>query len=431
MKEGNIKKISIKGLESEKLKILMLGWEYPPFYTGGTGTVCKELCEALGHKDVEITYVMPHGPEDLPEKLKTDKFKLIITNRKYKNIRYEKTNTDFIAYMDSVSLKNSSNQEISTEHPKEPIYGKNLAQEVNKFTKAMVELTAEEEFDLIHAQDWVTFPAGIALKEKTKKPLIAHMHITEFNKTGMQHADPFVYTIEKKGMETADKVVAVSNRLKKIITEKYMIDEKKIDVIHHAPIPMNQNIYFDGKELKGKDKLVLFAGRLTLQKGPDWFIKAAEKVLEYEKNVKFVMAGKGDMMDELMNKVAEKGLGTKITFLGFFTREQADKLFSMADVYVCPSVEEPFCVIPHEAQMKKTPVVLSKQTGIAEVFQNSLKVDFWDVEKMASHIISLLRYPDLHTELNGNGYKEVTSITWGTPAQQCIELYNKLTGGTT
>lgn len=414
----------------------MLGWEFPPFFAGGVGMVCYELTKAFSKRnDIQVTYVMPYGPKDLYSRyvrlLAADN---LIPNSK---IQIKKISSMLSAYMSpeeyiqqlkQLELKQLGMKEGDSILGKDntfKLYGANLLQEVYRFAEKVKLLAMEEDFDIIHAHDWTTFPAAIALKEMTGKPLVVHIHITEFNKSGGAGVNQQVYDIERIGMQKADGVIAISHLIKNICIEKYGINPEKISVIHNANIEMNEGLVHIS-DLKKFNKIVLFAGRITLQKGPDYFVEAAKKVCEYRDDVKFIMAGSGDMLNRMIDYVAKLGIADKFIFHGFYTREDAERLFSMADVFVMPSVSEPFGVVPLEAMMKNTPTIVSKQSGVSEVLNHTLKVDFWDTDEMANKILALLNYSPLHTELTNKGYQEAKSLTWDVPAQKCIELYHRL-----
>lgn len=419
------------------MKVLKLGWEFPPFFAGGVGTVCGALSDALIEQGLDLTFVMPSGPEEIYQDLNdkrtkkgNGKFKIIITNNKYKNIKIKKIKINSLlqAYTDTISYKKEYESYLERgkdETTKKPIYGKDLKQEIYRFAEQVKLLVENEEFDVIHSHDWVTNLAGIALKKKTGKPLIVHVHITEFDKTGQMSADPEIYEIEKKGMHESNLIIVVSNKIRQTCIERYGVPPEKIRVVHNAATPMNDTVFYDNKHIKARDKVVLFAGRITLQKGPDYFVEAAKIVLEKNPNTMFIMAGSGDMLPTMIEKVARMGMAERFIFTGFYTRDQAEKLFSMADVFVMPSVSEPFGVVPYEAQIKKTPTIISKQSGIAEILYHTLKVDFWDVRDLANKILSLLKFTTLNKELSEKGYFEAKISTWEKPAKKCIEVYNE------
>ena len=409
------------------MKVLKLGWEFPPFFAGGAGIVCNELTKALNEKNVEVLFVMPHGPEkEINEINQRNSMLKILTTDMYdtEKIRIETVETLLHAYIGWEEYKEKYDFIKSTKKQKNP-YGKNLAEEIERFSQLILKIVENEDFDVIHAHDWVTFLAGINLKKKTGKPLIVHVHITEFDKSGGMYADPFIYGIEKAGMDQADRIIAVSNLVKDRCIHNYYQDPSKIRVIHNAATPMKElkeEIY----EIKGNDKIVLFAGRITLQKGPEYFVEAARLVLQHRQDVKFIVAGTGDLLPEVIKDVESKNMREKFIFTGFYTRNEAEKIFGMADVFVMPSVSEPFGVVPYEAQMKKTPCIISKQSGISEVLNHALKVDFWDTRELANKMLGLLDYEDLHKEIKDKGYDEAKNASWDKPATKCIEVYREV-----
>lgn len=410
----------------------MLGWELPPYFAGGAGIVCNQLLEALHQLGTDVTFIMPSGPEDVYQKMSKDepgkpKLKIMVADNTILggSVKIKRINSLLTAYASSDDYQKNYNKIMSRIQGKiKPLYGKNLLEEVQRFAEQVELLVDEEDFDVIHAQDWVTYPAAIALKKKFNKPMVIHVHITEFDKSGGLHADPRIYAIEKQGMDFADKIITVSNKVKEQCINRYFANPNKIVVVHNAAIPMNNES--NHPKVFPEDKIVLFAGRVTLQKGPDYFIDAAKKVLEKRPNTKFIMAGTGDMLPRMIEKAAAMGMANNFIFTGFYTREEAEKLFGMADVYVMPSVSEPFGLIPYEAQNMRVPTVISKQTGISEVLMHTLKVDFWDTDEMAHKILALLQYDALHSSIRDQGYLEAKSTLWTIPASKCLNIYREL-----
>lgn len=414
----------------------MLGWEFPPFFAGGVGMVCYELTKAFSKRnDIQVTYVMPYGPKDLH----SGHVRLLAADNLIPNSRIQvrKINSLLSAYMSpeeymqqlkQIEMKQLGMKEGDSTVGKDntfKLYGANLLQEVYRFAEKVKLLAMEEDFDIIHAHDWTTFPAAIALKELTGKPLVVHVHITEFNKSGGAGVNQQIYEIEKLGMQKADGIIVVSNLIKNMCISHYGIPAEKIFVVHNANIEMDESMDYIS-DIKKYNKIVLFAGRVTLQKGPEYFVRAAKKVCEYRDDVKFIMAGSGDMLNRMIDLAAQLGIADKFIFHGFYTREDAEKFYSMADVFVMPSVSEPFGVVPLEAMMKRTPTIVSKQSGVSEVLNHTLKVDFWDTDEMANKILALLNYSPLHTELTNRGYHEAKTLTWDAPAQKCIDIYHRL-----
>jgi glycosyltransferase involved in cell wall biosynthesis len=306
------------------------------------------------------------------------------------------------------------------------LYGENLVSEVYNFAEKAKIIAEEEDFDIIHAHDWTTFPAAEAASKIKNKPFIVHVHITEFDKSGGSGADPEIYKIEKQGMDSADKVIAVSEVVKKGLIKNYGIDPNKIEVVYNARIEMDDVETEDFHKFKDKDKLVLFAGRVTMQKGPEYFVEAARKVLQFYKNVIFIMAGTGDQLKDMIRRVSEAGLSDKFLFHGFYTRSDANKFFRLADVFVMPSVSEPFGLVPLEAMDKGTPTIISKQSGCSEILDNTLKVDFWDTDKMANQIVALLNHNSLNKTMSKEALKEVNKLTWDKPVKRCVEIYKEM-----
>lgn len=406
----------------------MLGWEFPPHFAGGAGIVCAELSKALNDKNVEVTFLMPSGPQNVYDKVNSEKQKLniLIANNLKKEYDVQiKTVDSLLQAYDSQSLYQQRYEELKEKDQANELYGSNLKEEIFRFADKAAQIAKDLEFDVIHAHDWVTFPAAIKIKEVTQKPLAVHVHITEFDKSGNLHADPFIYRVEKEGMDKSDIVITVSNRVKNRCISHYYTDPNKIRVVHNAATPMNDELH-EGNGLKKGRKMVLFAGRVTMQKGPEFLMRAAKKVCQIEDNVLFAVAGSGDMLPKMKAMAKEYDIEDQFYFHGFYTREEAEQLFSMADVFIMPSVSEPFGVVPFEAQMKKTPTIISKQSGISEVLQHSLKVDFWDINQMASKIISLLHYEELHQELQEKGYSESKQANWDGPASKCLNIYHEM-----
>ncbi len=392
------------------MKVLMFGWEFPPISSGGLGTACHGLVKGLSRKNIEVTLVLPDYPEG-----KKGNVKIISAS----TIKIRKIKSILMPYLTSKSYSETRQKSGSK------IYGKTLFQEVNRYAEAAKRIAMEEDFDIIHCHDWMTFKAGINAKKIKKKPMVAHVHATEFDRTGGNGINGYVYKIEKEGMDFADSIAAVSNYTKNKIMANYGIPSGKINVIHNA-VEFEHRIGNKGFGIKKSRKVVLFLGRLTLQKGPDYFIYAAKKVLEHEKDAIFVIAGNGDMEHFIINKVAEMGISDKVLFSGFLQGEDLEMAYKMADVYVMTSVSEPFGITPLEAMSNNVPVIISRNSGVSEVVRHCLLVDFWDIEDISSKIISVLRYSPLHESLRENGNNEIKKLGWDIPAQKCIDVYNKV-----
>jgi glycosyltransferase involved in cell wall biosynthesis len=302
-------------------------------------------------------------------------------------------------------------------------YGHDLFDEVYRYALKAEQIANVEDFDIIHCHDWMTFQAGMLAKAASGKPLVVTVHSTGFDRTG-GHPHQYEYDIEKAGMHFADRIIAVSEFTKSQIVKHYGINPGKVSVVYNA---VDQKIFKDGgaHRLNATDKIVLFLGRVTIQKGPDWFIEAARKVVDVDPNVKFVMAGSGDMLGMMIDKVSAMGMADKFIWGGFVNGSDVDRCYQMADVYVMPSISEPFGITPLEALANDTPVIISKQSGVSEVLRHALKVDFWDVNEMANKILAVLRYRELHHELKHHGAMEVRAMTWDKVADNTLGIYHR------
>ena len=408
------------------LKVLMFGWEFPPFYSGGLGTACQGLTKGLTNNKTDVIFVMPHGPQGT----KSESFELLIASDiKEYSLKIHHIDSILQPYHTEEQYHKDYEQLVQeiTTNPKnnsKVLYGNNIYEEVLRLSRAARVLARMKKFDVIHCHDWMTFLAGIEAKKVSGKPLVVHVHITEFDKTGGTGINSQIYAVEKAGMDAADKIIAVSYFTKQKIIEHYGINPDKIQVVHNA---VEFTSYPDSAfDIKKNEKVVLFLGRLTLQKGPDYFIEAAKKVLDYDPDVKFIIAGNGDMEKRLIDRVAQLGIGRNVLFAGFLSGKDVDLAYKSADLYVMPSVSEPFGITPLEALRNNVPVIISKQSGVSEVLKNALKVDFWDVDELANKIISVLNYRALHSDLTHHGAMEVRTFSWNNSAQKCIEVYKLL-----
>jgi glycosyltransferase involved in cell wall biosynthesis len=303
-------------------------------------------------------------------------------------------------------------------------YSGDMYTEVHRYAAVAAELAVNEQFDIIHAHDWMTYPAAIAVAAVSGKPLVVHVHSTEFDRSG-EHVNQVIYDIERQGMERADKVIAVSHFTRNIIIGRYGISDEKVEVVYNG-VERNGGWSLSETGINTDEKIVLFLGRITMQKGPEYFLQAAKKVLELMDDVKFVMAGSGDMMHRAVEMAAELGIGHKVLFTGFLRGEDVQKIYKMADLYVMPSVSEPFGIAPLEALDNDVPVIISKQSGVSEVLMHALKVDFWDVDEIANKIIAVLKFPPLQMTLRSHGNFEVRRLRWKDAAAKCAKIYGEM-----
>ncbi len=411
----------------------MFGWEFPPLNSGGLGTACQGLTKSLAQRGVDISFVLPKSQGSI----KVDHMKLIIAdnlknskNNNIKNLSIKYINSILTPYMTSKEYTNDLKQfrDLFNLDTSKLIYGPDLFREVARYTKEAEQIALQENYDIIHCHDWMTIGAGIVAKkisaqEGKIKPLVLHIHATEFDRTGGS-PNEIIYQIEKFGMDNADQIITVSEYTKNIISYKYDIPKEKIAVVYNG-IESSDNWLNESYNLKKHYKLVLYLGRMTLQKGPDYFLKAAKKVTEKSNNIRFIFAGNGDMFPRMIEQSASLGIADKVFFTNFLRGQDTERAYELADLYVMPSVSEPFGITALEAMNKKTPVILSKQSGVSEVVNNCYKVDFWDIDKMASSIIEILENKDIHSTLSEQGYNEIKNITWDKAASTCIDIYNK------
>ncbi|QDH78131.1 glycosyltransferase family 4 protein [Echinicola soli] len=422
------------------MKVLMFGWEFPPHISGGLGTACYGLLKGMSHFDHEVIFVVPklYGDEDpLADFVNASEVEIDYREKRFKqiwkNLTYLEVSSFLIPYLGPEEFSRFTDKAL---HDRTDVdesifankfsfsgkYNKDLIMEVSRYALVAGQIAKNKEHDIIHAHDWLSFPAGIAAKQISGKPLVVHVHATEFDRSG-ENVNQRVYDIERSGMEMADKIIAVSHLTKKTIITRYGIPEEKVTVIHNAVL--DTSIITSTATKKVPEKIVTFLGRITFQKGPEYFIEAANKVLKKDDNVRFVMAGSGDLMNRMIDRVAELRIATKFHFTGFLKGEDVDQMFAISDVYVMPSVSEPFGISPLEAVRYNTPVIISKQSGVAEVLTNALKIDFWDIDAMADAIFALLHYGGISTMFRQCGSEELKKMKWEHVAEKIFALYDK------
>ncbi|HKX45171.1 MAG TPA: glycosyltransferase family 4 protein, partial [Planctomycetota bacterium] len=303
-------------------------------------------------------------------------------------------------------------------------YGPDLFAEVARYALAVAVLAAEREFDLVHAHDWMTYPAGLAAARAAGVPFVAHLHATEYDRSG-DHPDPRVLEVERMGLSAADVVVCVSHYTANLARVRYGVPREKLRVVHNAVTRKEQREVWH-LERTVQDPVVLFLGRVTLQKGPEYFLEAAARVVEVRPDVRFVMSGSGDMLPRMVERSARLGLARNVFFTGFLRGKDVERMYALADLYVMPSVSEPFGITPLEAMALDVPVIVSRQSGVSEVLTNALKVDFWDVDELANKILAVLEYEALRAQLVREGRREVRSMRWEVRGRMLRDLYSEL-----
>lgn len=494
------------------MRILMLGWEFPPFISGGLGTACYGLTRGLDRLGHEVLFVLPRpvdqgirshvkllspaaisagggsggewasSPGTPPHWEKSGQWKggapapagatedpswrTPYEMREFRSAKFYGLPAGFASAYGGVegrlagvrvemlgdvpqSVIRATRREFDAlraagvevpewEEWQEYVGGEPGAQEFRPSTRAgdysgdlfaeagayarlVLRLARGERFDVVHAHDWLTFPAGIAVAQASGKPLIVHIHATEFDRSG-ELVNQRVYDIERRGMHAATRVACVSEYTRRLCVQRYAADARKTRVVYNG-IDVDENQPQVGSQIEAKDKIVLFLGRITMQKGPEYFIGAAKRVLEVIEDVKFVVAGSGDMATRMIEQAAQMGIGHKVLFTGFLRGRDVQRVFEMADLFVMPSVSEPFGIAPLEAIAAGTPVIISKQSGVSEVLTHALKVDFWDTEEMANKIVAVLKRPPLSSTLREHGQMEIRKLTWDGAAQKCERIY--------
>lgn len=429
------------------MKILMFGWEFPPHISGGLGTACFGLTKALVGLGHEISFVIPRMLGDtgsahvqllsasgIPVRKQS-----METIKIFKGLDIRLINSTLRPYLGKSQYDNGMRRKAlnlpgyekgrSEAHASEvfdisPHYGPNLIAEVIRYAKVAGSISQSSSFDVIHAHDWMTVLAGLYAKEKSGKPLVLHIHSLEFDRSG-ERIDQNIYYVERFGMAAADHVVTVSHYTKKMIVHRYGIPADKISVVHNAVSRTEAGTLYHVEKNPDK-KIILFLGRITFQKGPDYFVEAAAKVLKKIPEVTFVMAGAGDMMPHMIERVAELGIGKNFHFTGFLQGTEVEQIFTMSDLYIMPSVSEPFGISPLEAMIYDVPVIISRQSGVAEILHHALKVDFWDVNEIANKIIAILKYPNLVAEIVEKSREELRNVRWETAAEKIVEVYHRV-----
>jgi glycogen synthase len=413
----------------------MFGWEFPPFISGGLGEACYGLTKGLCKKDVKVTFVLPFAKIDsdacshvkmvLASKIK-DKEDEFVNNLKIHEInsllRGYLKNEQYVRELHEIckTQKNIENSESDVIE----VYGKNLYKEVERFAEKSRKIAEMEDFDVIHAHDWMTYKAAINVKKMTGKPMVLHIHNTVFDRYGT-NGNSYEYEVEKEGFTQADMIFAVSEWTRQKVIHNYGINPEKVKVVHNAIMFSDSTQDIKLKEKK-EEKIVLSLGRLTHQKGLMQLLWSAKKVIDIKPSTKFLIAGDGDMKEQLVQESVNLGIAENVMFAGWLSRAESIKAYESADLFIMPSISEPFGLTPLESMNLRTPTLISKQSGVSEVINHCLKVDFWDINQMSSKILNILTYEELHQELSLNGFEESTKISWDIPAEKCFNYYVSL-----
>ena len=461
------------------MRVLMLGWEFPPFITGGLGTACYGLTKALSRRQTDVTFVLPKTvggeyPDQSHVRLLSPQSPAAAQGRReprdvastyaydppiarddaeaFKRVTFKALPARFShpypvghgtgSFAGHTATVASVDRSVAGQFNRpagvfagqgdgggqvtmaEGGYTGDIISESRRYAALCIDMVQGMDFDVVHAHDWLTFPAGMAVAAAHGKPLVVHVHSTEFDRSG-DHVHQQIYDVERRGMHAAIRVIAVSHLTKSIIQKHYRVHPDNIDVVYNG-IENGRPIEPASPEkitIKKGDKVVLFLGRITMQKGPEVFIAAAKKVLQKYDKVKFIMAGSGDKVRDIIELAAREGIGHKVTFTGFVRGDDVARVFKMADVFVMPSVSEPFGIAPLEAISHDVPVIISKTSGVSEVLKHALKVDFWDIDGFANKILAVLRHPSLGDTLRSNADLELRKLTWDGAAMKCLDIY--------
>ncbi len=452
------------------MRVFMLGWEFPPFISGGLGTACYGMTKGLDEIGVQVVFVLPtavpvsaasHVAFRTPADLASPEVQAVRASRKARTETFERVEFHRVpAVLQPYGTPESFEQAIRNlesrqaedvfyhyshegSHPPHAAapqpqalpsgtfvsgaganYAGDLFSQIYRYARMATEIAEASQFDVIHAHDWMTYPAGLAVAAATKKPLVVHVHSTEFDRSG-ENINQQVYDIERMGMHGADRVVCVSYLTRSIVLSRYGVPAAKTEVVYNA-VELPDSDQWEMTPIRHTERIVLFLGRVTMQKGPEYFLQAAAKVVQKFKNVRFVMAGSGDMITRMIRLAADLKIGRHVTFTGFLRGKDVDQVFRMADLYVMPSVSEPFGIAPLEALSHNVPVIISKQSGVSEVLTHALKVDFWDIDEMANKILAVLRHPPLQRTLRQHGHIELRKLSWRDSAQQLKGIYEAM-----
>ncbi|MGZ3689575.1 MAG: glycosyltransferase [Bdellovibrionota bacterium] len=484
------------------VRVLMLGWEYPPRFAGGLGKACQGLSQAMARQGAQVFFVLPTYPErksephlevigareclieagyDLDEQpLAQEEYKV---SQSYASTAFEdssvgqittiRADAQLLPYGAAPSgpmpekiykmllaservthLRARIKRVVSRKGPtlsappmipgapKTPpqpkskgakpgspeIYGRNLWSEIDRFASTVRHLSDAHEVDCVHAHDWMTFPAAFEFQKATGVPVFLHVHATEYDRSG-ENMNNEVFRIEREGFRRATHIFAVSRYTAGVIERLYGVSRKKISVVYNAP-DEDEKKALAGAEVADRQSQVVFLGRLTFQKGPDHFLKAAALVSKAQPEARFILCGTGDMMDKLRAQSHRLGIESRTHFAGFVEPAGVDEILKHSRVLVMPSVSEPFGLVALEAIRCGIPVIISKQSGVREVLHRALQVDFWDHEKLADQIMAALRLPDLSRQLVEDGMIQVQALSWDKSAQKVISSYQRFMSST-
>ncbi len=415
------------------MHILMFGWEFPPLMSGGLGTACFGMTKALAGLGHQITFVLPQAEAtSVPFLNLVPAYGIPFSSVDLGDRETEPLHRLMVRpipallspYLDGDRYLDLALSGRGRFRDSAAVYGLDLISEVIRYGQATSAIVRHFSFDIIHAHDWMTIPAALLARRISGKPLVLHIHSLEYDRSG-DNVNVEILATEQEGLKQADRIIAVSHRTKKMIVERYGIPPMKVSVVYNA-VSRSEAKRIYHTERPGSQKTVLFLGRITYQKGPDYFVEAAARVLKVLPDVTFVMAGAGNMMRQMIERVGELKIGDRFHFTGFLQGEEIERIFSMSDLYVMPSVSEPFGISPLEAMLYDVPVILSRQSGVAEILKHALKVDYWDIRELSAKIIAALKHPALMGVMAEKAKEELRTIRWDTAAERIVALYREM-----
>lgn len=392
---------------------LMFGWEYPPLHLGGLGVACHGLVQGLLKNGVRVTLVLPH-----PHGTVEEHDVLAPTSAQMKSVQIPSIMGPYDTHRQYLHKITTISKEM------QQVYGSDLPEAVAHFTAMSAEITKDVHADIVHCHDWMTYGAGIEAAKQHQKPLVAHIHATELDRTHF-HPNQWIYEMERSGLAAAHRIIAVSNYTKRILTEHYGIPAEKIRVVHNGSSEehLQPDHAITTSVRHQHHPMVLFLGRMTIQKGPVQFLEMAAKVHAVRPDVQFVMAGEGDMMNEVIDRACKMGLGNCMVFTGKVSSKEAKKLYQQAECFVMPSLSEPFGLVALEAIAHDTPVIVSRQSGVSEVLAHGFTVDFWDTDKMADCVLTILREKSLAMQLKIEAPRSLRNLRWEQQAGHVRSIY--------
>jgi len=421
------------------MKVLMFGWEFPPHISGGLGTASYGITAGLAKQpDMQITFCIPKpwGDEDKSFMNIIGLSETPVVWRDVSREYVEQRIGDKMSPEQYFALRDHIYADFNYHHTNDlgciefsGRYPDNLYEEINNYSIVAGVIARQQQYDIIHAHDWLTYPAGIHAKNVSGKPLVIHVHATDFDRS-RGNVNPTVYNIEKDGMDHADLIMCVSELTRQTVINHYHQDPAKCIAMHNAVYPLSEDIQQIVAQRKPehekKEKVVTFLGRITMQKGPEYFVEAAALVLQRTRNIRFCFAGSGDMMNEMIELVARRGIADRFHFPGFMKGKQVYETFRDSDVYVMPSVSEPFGISPLEAMQCGVPSIISYQSGCAEILNKCIKTDYWDIHAMADAMYSICTNEGLYKYLQVEGKNEVDQITWERVGERIYNAYNQV-----